>query len=512
MSHNNISPFLHDKFYVLFSSSELPHFLEHSKQSRPTTLLVNKNKINLNNLMGLLKRRGIITEKINDYLLLVKEDNNLPIGATTEYLNGFYYIMGVSSAYAILSLKKQIEEMIFPHQSDNSLIDTQILIQKKIQMPTQKENKKNLIESSPNKKVEIVDDFSLKPEGQYKESNEKTKLENVNVDNIQKCINHTATNLDSDLSVQDVDTTKKNCEKKYIDGVSGEQDINKIKKGESPLLSDLSDHKKIQKKRKRLNKPVHINILDMCAAPGGKSIFTNILLSEHIRQKEDSNVSFNLFCVDNDEKRSTSLAANLIRMGMENTVVIADDALKACGQPTGDDKQTKGSKLLTQNLKDSKRPRKDPLKRTSKRKQRESSVNTNGYLPKMNLVILDAPCSGSGTLSKDIQSGNLDLSTLHSLNDLQRKLILSGYDKLKGNGLLFYSTCSVLLEENEMVVQFLLESRKNAKIVETDGIGRKGIKAFRGKHFDSDLTMARRIYPHTHNGDGFFFCLIRKCS
>lgn len=541
MFHKNISPFLNDQFSQLFSSSELPHFLEHSKQSRPTTLLVNKNKINLNNLMGLLKRRGIITEKINDYLLLVKEENNLPIGATTEYLNGFYYIMGVSSAYAILSLKDQIGKMIFKNEpeisSDVTLASVQNIKTKKIgnkehfddQMKNIRSNeirtsvqntkidkignkvhfddqmdkslnKNNIIINKASKEHELDRSIEISKEMEYDTICGQERAHIAPIESIHDKPQDNKEKQQSDpKNIKRVYSDRPSCET----GTSGTQEIKKNQH------SETSNQKPAIKKRKRLNKPVHLNVLDMCAAPGGKSILLNILLSEHIRQRDDQKVSFDIFCIDNDEKRSISLAANIIRMGMDNTVIIADNALKACGQQKNVDEKTGKTEIEMENIQSSKR---SSSKNHLKGKKDAHIPNQNGYLPKMDLILLDAPCSGSGTLSKDIQAGNLDISTLHSLNALQRKLVLSGYDKLKGNGLLFYSTCSVLPEENEMIIQFLLESRKCAKIMEIDGIGRNGMKAFRGKHFNSNITMARRIYPHTHNGDGFFYCLIRKCN
>jgi ribosomal RNA methyltransferase Nop2 len=60
---------------------------------------------------------------------------------------------------------------------------------------------------------------------------------------------------------------------------------------------------------------------------------------------------------------------------------------------------------------------------------------------------------------------------------------------------LVYSTCSVLVEENEQIVQYALEKRKNVKIVNSGvEIGRDGFKSFRGKTFDEKMHFAKRIF------------------
>ena len=131
-------------------------------------------------------------------------------------------------------------------------------------------------------------------------------------------------------------------------------------------------------------------------------------------------------------------------------------------------------------------------------------------------VLLDAPCSGTGVIAKDPSvKTNKTKKDFIVLPDLQKKLLLAAVDSVdhasKTGGYIVYSTCSVTVEENEQVVQYVLTKRPNVKLVETGLVfGVPGKTAYRGKIFDKSMAMTRRYYPHTYNVDGFFVSKFKK--
>ena len=204
-----------------------------------------------------------------------------------------------------------------------------------------------------------------------------------------------------------------------------------------------------------LNPGVNEKVVDMCAAPGGKSTHLSACM-------KNTGV---LYANDSNERRLPSLVYNLHRMGCTNTVVSHMDGR---------------------------------------------------HLPKyigndVDKVLLDAPCTGLGVISRDpsikLSKNLIDLQTC---SHLQKELILAAIDMLKPEGMLVYSTCSVTIEENEDVVAYALNKR-HVQLVNTDlTFGVDGFVRCREKRYVPEMKICKRYYPHVHNMDGFFVAKLRK--
>jgi len=198
--------------------------------------------------------------------------------------------------------------------------------------------------------------------------------------------------------------------------------------------------------------------LDMSAAPGGKTTFMSAMMKN----------TGTLFANDSSKARCKSLMANVSRMGCHNVIISNHDA-------------------------------------------RDFPKVMGGF----NRVLLDAPCSGTGVISKDASvKNNKSEKDLLLLSHLQKQLILCAIDSVSphspNGGYLVYSTCSVTVEENESVIDYALKKRPNVKLVDTNiGFGKEGFVRFRGKIFNPSLKLTRRFYPHVHNVDGFFVAKLK---
>ena len=201
-------------------------------------------------------------------------------------------------------------------------------------------------------------------------------------------------------------------------------------------------------------------ILDMCASPGGKTTYIGQLM------KNEGLLVANDF----KKERIKSLFFNIHRMGIKNSIVTNYDG-------------------------------------------REFAKLYN----KFDRVLLDAPCSGLGVISKD-KSVKMNRTYKEILNNsrLQKELILAAIDscnaKGKGDGIIVYSTCSISVEENEWVIDYALKHRYVKCIEAGIEIGEPGLVKFREKHFHPSIANTRRIYPHIHNIDGFFIAKLKKYS
>eukprot|EP00741_Cyanophora_paradoxa_P006218 tig00000114_g6030.t1 len=247
--------------------------------------------------------------------------------------------------------------------------------------------------------------------------------------------------------------------------------------------------------------------LDMAAAPGGKTTYMAALMKN----------TGTVFANDFNRDRCKALFANCARLGCRNVVISSMDGRKYCKVMRGFDR-----------------------------------------------VLLDAPCSGLGVISKDpsikLQKDEKDIA---KCAHMQKELILSAIDccdaDSKTGGFVVragsarslcrrpslprlpapdldgtrtppsrpslprltpppspwprsYSTCSVSVEENEAVVDYALKKRAVRVVPCGLEFGRPGFTRYQQLHFHPSLKETRRFYPHSHNMDGFFVAKLQKLS
>ena len=197
-------------------------------------------------------------------------------------------------------------------------------------------------------------------------------------------------------------------------------------------------------------------VIDMCAAPGGKTT--------HLAQlMENKGV---IIALDVNKDKIKALKANIHRLGVTNTVVYLRSALD--------------------------------------------------FSHKSERILLDAPCTGSGIIRKDpTRKYSRDYRDIRFCSQLQKDLLRKGIETLKENGILVYSTCSLEPEEDEMVIDWAL----NHFSVEMEPVdfSVNSIPAVEGfvkqfeKKLQEEVRFCRRTLPHVHDCTGMFVAKLRKC-
>ena len=146
-------------------------------------------------------------------------------------------------------------------------------------------------------------------------------------------------------------------------------------------------------------------VLDLCAAPGGKSM--------HMAEKLEMG---SITSCDIYEHKINLLKNEANRLGLDNINFQINDAMKL----------------------------------------------NKEFINKFDKVLLDVPCSGSGIISRKPEiKYQIDLKELKELNDKQWKILNISKEYVKKGGLLVYSTCSILKLENEIMVKKFLEENND---------------------------------------------------
>lgn len=190
-------------------------------------------------------------------------------------------------------------------------------------------------------------------------------------------------------------------------------------------------------------------VLDMCAAPGGKSFHAINLMN-------DSGL---LVCNDLNTLRAHILSSNIEKTGAKNVLVLNDD---------------------------SKKYKKD-------------------FIEYFDKIILDAPCSGSGMFRKnDFARQDWSISKVLECQKIQMDLLSDAYDMLKGQGTILYSTCSYSKEENEDVIIDFLNKHSDCSLIQIP---------LKDDFYPSiGINGAIRLHPSHYKGEGHFISLIKKNS
>lgn len=199
-----------------------------------------------------------------------------------------------------------------------------------------------------------------------------------------------------------------------------------------------------------LNPQPHEWVLDLCAAPGGKT--TQIAM-----KMQNQGI---LFTNEIEADRAMLLLSNCERCGVSNAVI------------------------------------------TNSSPNQLKSV----YAGLMDKILVDAPCSGEGMFKKESKAlADWSVAHVEACAVRQRKILEDAIVMLKAGGILVYSTCTYAIEENEGVIDALLNAHPELELIETTNqFGRPGFDF--GK---VDGSKVRRIFP-MDEGEGHFIAKLKK--
>lgn len=186
-------------------------------------------------------------------------------------------------------------------------------------------------------------------------------------------------------------------------------------------------------------------ILDMTAAPGGKTTEIAAL----------SNNKAMITAIEKNKIRSERLQYNIDKQGAKKVTVLNTDA---------------------------------------------RSLNEYFMFDK---ILLDAPCSGSGTFSNN-EFSNFNEDLVNRSTKFQASLLTEAIKHLKVGGEIIYSTCSILKEENESIIESVLKTNYNLELVPLDLSNYEDIPKLLTKIEGTLCVLPTNYY------EGFFVAKIKK--
>ncbi len=198
--------------------------------------------------------------------------------------------------------------------------------------------------------------------------------------------------------------------------------------------------------------------LDLCAAPGSKTTELSDLM----------NNSGTLYANESNLERLKTLVYNLDRMNLVNLGVI----------------RHRGEKL--------------------------SKVFNSSF----DKILVDAPCSALGIIQKKNEvTGWWKLSQAEKLAELQLRLLISAIKMAKVGGEIVYSTCTLTLEENELVVNTILRKYPVELVeIELPIKSQPGFMKYGSESLNSEIEKTHRIVPWESQSEGFFICKFVKTA
>lgn len=189
-------------------------------------------------------------------------------------------------------------------------------------------------------------------------------------------------------------------------------------------------------------------VLDLCAAPGGKTT--------HIGARMNNRG----LLVANEivPKRAAILSENVERMGLTNTIVTNETPTRL-------------------------------------------AEKFEGFFDG---IIVDAPCSGEGMFRKEPQAVD-EWSVNHTLSCAvrQKNILDDAYKMLKCGGYIMYSTCTFSYDENEAVVKYMID-KYNMELCPIEGLD------MLSPGIGDGMENCRRVFPHKNKGEGHFAALLRR--